>query len=131
MPCVVVARQREPADADVAVVAVVGHVEAADAAQEVGERPIAVPRDVLGGDDGDRGRRFGHRLHPLGGAEDGLDLEPHQVFETHLREVLRGRSVLLGRHGASGCGDEREKGHRDGTGATGDQGVHCSASLSA
>ncbi len=59
---VVVAGPREPAHADVAVVPVVGDVEAADASQHVGEGPESVAADLFRGDDRHRRRRFGDFL---------------------------------------------------------------------
>ena len=86
---VVVARPAEPAHADVGVVAVVGHVEAAHAAQGVGERAPAERPDVLGGDDRHRRRRFGHPLLAPRGAEHGAHLDRHQVLEALVRQRRR------------------------------------------
>ena len=59
---VVISGTPEPPDADIAVVAVVGGEEPADAAQDIGEGAVAVTLDLLGADDGDGGGGFGGLL---------------------------------------------------------------------
>ncbi len=80
-PAVVVARLAEPARAEEAEIAIVAHVHAAHTLQDVGKRPVAVTGDVLGGDERDRCRRFGHRLAALRRAEDAAGVEAHEIFK--------------------------------------------------
>ena len=81
----VVARPREPVHADVAVVVVVRDVEAGDVAQDVGQGPVAVAPDLVGGHDGHEGRGFTLALAaPRGGVDhlqrgELLDGEAGQV----------------------------------------------------
>ena len=83
---VVVSRIREPACPDVAEVAIVGHIDAADASQDIGERVIAVPLDFVRSDKGDRCGRFDGGLEPLGGAEHLPGVQLHQILDAQVRK---------------------------------------------
>ena len=111
-PAVVVARQGEPARPDDAVVAVVDDVHPADGAQNVRQRAVAIPRDLLRGDEGHRGRRLDRRLEPLGGAKDLPGVQRHQLLEAQIVQPRLGRcgggqrerDGERGREGADGNG---------------------------
>ena len=64
-PAVVVAGLAEAAGSDQAEVAIVGHVETSHPTQDLGERAVAVPPDVFGGDERYRRGRLGDRLEAL------------------------------------------------------------------
>jgi hypothetical protein len=88
---VVVAGTLEAADADVAVVAIVRHVEARGGPDNLGEGPIAVERDIARGHDRYGRGRVGDLLQELRRAKDGLHLNLHEVgqLEVGQRTVLR------------------------------------------
>ncbi len=98
-PAVVVARLAEAARADEAEVAIVGDVDPADAAQNVGQRPVAVAVDLLRGDERHRGRRFDRGLQPLGRAKDLARVDLHQILEAEVGQRLRPRPKAARRAG--------------------------------
>ena len=88
---VVVAGLAEATDAQQAEVAVVADVHAADAAEDVGQRPVAEAGDLVSGDERHRRRRLGHRLQALGGAVDLSGVESHELLEAEVgQRRLRG-----------------------------------------
>jgi hypothetical protein len=83
-PVVVVRGQAEPADAQVRVGPVAGHIGAADAAEGFRQGPVAVHLDVLGGEDGHHRRGLAELLEVSGGGVDLFDLELQQFLEAEL-----------------------------------------------
>lgn len=71
----------DAAHADVAVAPVIGDVKAANAVEDVRQRPITLLLDLILRDDADRGRRLGRFLLVLGSAIDSFDLDGGQFLE--------------------------------------------------
>src|SRR5690606_18580897 len=80
-----VARPIEAADAQIVVVAIVGHEEAGHALEDLGERPMSVAADLLRGHDRDERGRLGGLLLELRDAVDRSDL----LEEDRLLRVAR------------------------------------------
>src|SRR3989304_4007555 len=85
-PEIVIPGAQKPPDAHVMVVPVVIDVELSLGPDDVRQRPVAVPHDVPGGDDGHRGRGLRDLLIVLGGA---VDRDVHELFQAY--GVDRGR----------------------------------------
>ena len=84
---VVVARPGEASHAYITVVAVVNHVETANAPQHISQGPIAVFLDFVGGNYRHRGRGIGGFLKKLGSAINRVHLELGKVFKAQTTQV--------------------------------------------
>jgi len=84
---VVVARPGEASHAYITVVAIVNHVETANAPQHISQGSIAVFLDFVGGNYRHRGRSIGGFLKKLGSAINRVHLELGKVFKAQTTQV--------------------------------------------